>query len=367
MKEKSDRCIAVAGGGTGGHIIPAVAVIDELRKNWNGSVVWISSKYEIDDMLINSLNLKRYKIFSGKLRRYFSLYNLIDMFRIIIGIIQSVFILAKVKPLLLFSKGGFVSVPPVLASAMLKIPVITHESDINPGLATRINSVFAEKILVSFKETEGFMPKRYRDKIIVTGNPVREGIDRGDAEKGKKIVGCPRGKKMILILGGSQGAAGINNLIMEILKELTERYFVVHQTGKNATKSVEFSNYRSFSFIDSEMPHLLAAADLIISRAGANALWEFSVCSKAVILIPLPRSGSRGDQLLNAEYLARHDAAVVLDQEKTTGSELLETIENLFNNNERLKELGSNLNRLLPGNASKAITRILLERLKRGG
>lgn len=324
--------IVFTGGGSGGHIYPGLAVVDELKRITaeNGDepfeVIWICSKKKIDrDILEKTGNVDRFfPVPCGKLRRYFSLENFTDVFRIIGGFFASFFILAKEKPCFLFSKGGFVSVPPCISAKILHIPVFTHECDVSPGLATRLNARNAKKVLVSFEKTPLYFSEEKRKNVVVTGNPVRPVFYSADAEKGRKFLGFntkPEDgeKPILLVAGGSLGAQQINKLVTDNLDELCRDWKVVHQTGAlwaqehpDMMSMSYHENYFPYAFIYQEMPDVLKAADVILSRAGANFLWEASISAKPLILIPLSGSGTRGDQVDNAALFASKNAAVVL-------------------------------------------------------
>lgn len=338
--------IVFAGGGTGGHIYPGLAVVAELRKKLesNGitkdkySVIWIGSKNGMDkDIVEKDGSIDKFiGISCGKLRRYFSFKNIIDLFKIAAGFISSFFILLKLKPAMLFSKGGFVSVPPCYASKALKIPVFTHECDFSPGLATRLNSRCATKILVSFEKTKSFFSGEKAQKVVVTGNPVRPVFYEADAKKGlnflelEKAPGTDDGaheKPILLVLGGSLGAVQINNLIYDTIDWLCDNYVVVHQTGKAdferfSQLKTSHKDYHPYPFIYGEMPDVMAAADIVLSRAGSNFLWECSVTGKPLVLIPLAGSGTRGDQVENARFFESQGAAKVLTGEDVNSENL---------------------------------------------
>ena len=333
--------IVFAGGGTGGHIYPGLAVVSELRKKLEEHgikkdeyrFIWIGSKNGLDkDIVENDGNIDEFiGISCGKLRRYFSFRNLIDFFKITAGFISSFFILLRLKPVILFSKGGFVSVPPCYASKILRIPVYTHECDFSPGLATRLNSRCASKILVSFEKTQSFFSGEKRERTVVTGNPVRPVFYTADAEKGRAFLGLDKTQKkdkpLLLVLGGSLGALQINNLIYDIIKWLCENFTVIHQTGKADYERFvplqsTHGDYHPYAFIYTEMPDVMAASDLVLSRAGSNFLWECSVTGRPLVLIPLSGSGTRGDQVENARYFESQGAAKVLTGADVTSDNL---------------------------------------------
>ncbi|GMO51295.1 MAG: undecaprenyldiphospho-muramoylpentapeptide beta-N-acetylglucosaminyltransferase [Termitinemataceae bacterium] len=320
------KSIAFCGGGTGGHIYPGIAVIMNIRAAFNGGqdirIFWIGSDSGLDRTILEKAGIEFYGIKSGKLRRYFSLQNFFDIFKIIAGCFSALKILKREKVNFLFSKGGFVSVPPVIAASFLHIPVWTHESDFSPGLATKINARFADKICTAYEKTAMYFNAANRLKILLCGNPVRPVFYSASPSKGKEfiksIVEKKNGnvnlfeqKKIILVLGGSQGAKEINDLIKRCIDDLSQNFFVVHQTG-NEKIDLAKKNYLSIQYIYEEMPDVLAAADLVIGRSGAGTVWESAAIGLPMILIPLCGSGTRGDQVENAKYFDDHGAAIML-------------------------------------------------------
>ncbi len=335
--------VAFTGGGTGGHIYPGLAVAEELRSlyaadNHSCRIIWIGSSSGMDRNIVEKSCSADvfYGVPAGKLRRYFSFRNFIDVFKIAAGFIVSFFILLREKPAVVFSKGGFVSVPPCFAAKLLKIPVFTHECDFSPGLATRLNSRTAAKILLSYEATARFFSESVREKIIVTGNPVRPAFYTASAERGRHFlqIGQDAGSKPLLVaVGGSSGARQINELIQQNLDYLCENFTVVHQTGAAWTVSDDTGtykeDYKAYPFIYQEMPDVLAAADIILSRAGANSLWECAVLGKPMVLIPLEGAGTRGDQVENARFFEEHGAAKVLSGADADGAHLKTVLESL--------------------------------------
>lgn len=338
------KTIVFTGGGSGGHIYPGLAIIGKLQDLYPDiSVVWIGSLNGRDKkMVLSDIGLNGQPICShfigipsGKLRRYFSIQNLIDIFKIFCGFILAFFHLLRLKPVAVFSKGGFVSVPPCLAAKLLGIRVYTHECDFSPGLATRLNTHFAKRILVSYEESRRFFPTALQKNITVTGNPIRSIFWKGDAKKGYEFLGISDTlkKPLLLVLGGSLGARQINNLVFTTIDWLLERFVVVHQTGSGegyiaacAKKKALFDTddiyYLPFEFIYTEMHHVLAAADIVLSRAGANSLWESVASGKPMILVPLAGSGTRGDQVENAAFFEKKGVAIVLDSSEKSDENL---------------------------------------------
>jgi UDP-N-acetylglucosamine--N-acetylmuramyl-(pentapeptide) pyrophosphoryl-undecaprenol N-acetylglucosamine transferase len=305
--------IAFTGGGTGGHIYPGLAVAAVLQKLIPCRIFWIGADTGMDRSLVSPAGVEFFGIPAGKLRRYFSLKNISDVLKIGAGFLAARRILKRERPVLLFSKGGFVSVPPCAAAASLRIPVFTHESDYSPGLATRINIRFALQILTAYKDTAFFFPERFRNRVQALGNPIRQEFRSADAAAGRAFLGIGKEERVLLVLGGSQGAREINELIREALPALTRYYVVVHQTGPHAGWDLPPQDrYRPYPYLREEMPHVLAAAELVLGRSGAGTLWECAALGKPLVLIPLAGSGTRGDQVENARYFEKAGAAVVL-------------------------------------------------------
>lgn len=336
--------IAFTGGGTGGHIFPGLAVADEFtrlcRESGKGCrVVWIGSSKGMDGSIIEgSGGVDRfYGIPTGKLRRYFSLENLVDVFRIIGGCIASFFLLLRLRPAVVFSKGGFVSVPPCLAAGLLGIPVYTHECDFSPGLATRLNSRWAKKVLLSYPQTASYFGEKFKERVEVTGNPIRPAFYQADGEQGRQFLELEKGRPILLVLGGSSGARQINQLVLENLDFLTSRFQVVHQTGGEKSGFDEAAVpesisgvYQYYRFIHGEMPDVIAAADVVLSRAGANSLWECAVLGKPMVLVPLCGAGTRGDQVENARYFVEAGAALSLEGDEADGAHLRAALERML-------------------------------------
>ncbi|MDR1655250.1 MAG: undecaprenyldiphospho-muramoylpentapeptide beta-N-acetylglucosaminyltransferase [Treponema sp.] len=311
------RSIVFSGGGSGGHIYPGLAVAARIKKLRVYRVFWIGQGTGMDRSIVENEGIEFYGIPAGRFRRYFSFKTIPDFFRVIAGFFAARRILKREKPALLFSKGGFVSVPPCVAAASLKIPVYTHESDISPGLATKINARCAAfsggRIFTAYKETSAFFPEALRSRIIVSGQPVRNSFRKADSQRGKAFLGAAADERILLVLGGSQGAQELNELVKGNLDALTRYYTVIHQTGpKNQWDLKKGSRYRSYAFIGKEMPDVLAAAELVLGRSGAGTVWECAVTGKPMILIPLAGSGTRGDQVENARYFEKAGAALVL-------------------------------------------------------
>jgi UDP-N-acetylglucosamine--N-acetylmuramyl-(pentapeptide) pyrophosphoryl-undecaprenol N-acetylglucosamine transferase len=341
--------IAFTGGGTGGHIYPGLAVISYLRKKLPpGScrIFWIGSKTGMDRDLAGGAGLEFFGVPAGRLRRYFSLKTIPDMFRVLAGYFASSVILKRERPVLLFSKGGFVSVPPCAAASFLNIPVFTHESDYSPGLATRINIRFAAKtggrVFAAYDDTAKVLSGivnalkgagrafSARDLVTVSGNPVRPEFRNADPSRGRAFLGLAKGERILLVLGGSQGARELNELVRLSLPRLTEFYVVVHQTGKGNEGDLEpGERYRVYPYFRDEMPHVLAAAELVVSRSGAGTVWESAAAGRPMVLVPLSGRGTRGDQVENARFFEKAGAAVVLAGADAVPQRLAETVARL--------------------------------------
>lgn len=339
MQIYKNKTFVFAGGGTGGHIFPGLAVAKNLRDRFKDGdtpkIFWIgnsSNKVLDSKIILRETNIidRFYGIPCGKLRRYFSLENFIDVFKIMAGCVKSFFILLKLHPDCLFSKGGYVSVPPVMAAKLLGIPIFTHECDFTPGLATRINSRFAKNILVSYTETVNFLPKNLQSRAIVTGNPIREIFYHPDASRAKVFLGIDSiDKPILLILGGSLGAAQLNNLVTENLNFLTQRFIVIHQTG-GAFIGKKSQGYYPYQFLHDELPDIIALSTLVISRAGASSIWECAIVGTPMLLIPLCGGGTRGDQVDNAKYFVSKNAASALIGNDATSENLKVALQKLL-------------------------------------
>ena len=322
----SKKRILLTGGGTAGHVTPNLALLPGLRER-GFDIYYIGSAQGIERELILREGVPYYPIPVGKLRRYFDLKNFSDIVRIKLGFIKSLYLIAKIKPTILFSKGGFVSCPVVWASWVCRVPVVIHESDISPGLANKLSLPFAGRICYSFPETAAHVPK---GKAVETGIPVREGLLRGDAEKGRVLCGFTGAKPVIMVIGGSQGAQAVNACVRDALEALLSEFDVCHICGKGNKTPGQRAGYAQFEYVNAELADLFALADAVISRAGATTLFELLALKKPTLLIPLPLSASRGDQILNARSFERQGFSRVLPQEKMTAAALCENIRAVF-------------------------------------
>lgn len=327
--------IVMTGGGTAGHVVPNIALLDSLGKDYE--IHYIGSENGMEKELIEKLDVPYYGISSGKLRRYMDIKNITDAFRVIKGVAQSMRILRKIKPNVVFSKGGFVIVPVVLAAGFLKIPVVLHESDITPGLANKISLPFAKAVCMSFPETKKHIK---HERAYLTGTPIREALFKGDADKGLLICGFNEAKPVLLVMGGSQGSAKLNSVLREALSTLTKSYNVVHLCGKNNVDEelVSVPGYAQFEYLDEGMPHVLAAADIVVSRAGANSIFEFLALRKPHLLVPLPRAQSRGDQIQNAESFTKQGFSKMMHEEAMDVSSFVMEIIDLYSKKDKYVE-----------------------------
>lgn len=317
--------IALTGGGTAGHVTPNIALLNTLySKNWE--VDYIGSQNGIEHKMIQAMGIPYYPVRSGKLRRYFSWQNFVDPFNLLIGIFQAFFLLKKLEINVIFSKGGFVSLPVVIAGYLRKIPVAIHESDMTPGLANKLSFPFAKKICVNFASTKKHI--KDADKVEVTGTPIREELFKGSKDKGLELCGFTHDLPCLLIIGGSQGSKIINRAIRESLTELTKRYQVIHICGKNNIEEAlqKRKGYIQIEYANIEIADYFAAADIVVSRSGANSLCELLALQKPHVLIPLSRKYSRGDQIHNAKYFEEQGISVVIDEEALNHSSLFKAL-----------------------------------------
>ncbi|MBN2510701.1 MAG: undecaprenyldiphospho-muramoylpentapeptide beta-N-acetylglucosaminyltransferase [Spirochaetales bacterium] len=361
--------IAFTGGGTLGHVFPALAVYNYLKKHAGiEDFFWIGSGNNLEADSIKNAGIPYYAVPSGKLRRYFSLLNVIDIFRIGAGFIASLLLLMRRRPDVLFSKGGFVSVPPVWAAALLGIPVVSHESDLVPGLATRLNTRFSKILCLAYEHTARQLGSAAALKVAVTGNPVREGAFSADKGRGIASLGLSQAeaaKPIIMVIGGSQGAQTVNELIRRHVRNLTREYTVVHQTGDAHAAGFErMESYVPKGFFKEEHLDLIAAASLVICRAGAGTLWECACIGTPMLLIPLSTGSSRGDQIQNARYFQERGAATVLTEDQ--GELLFERTAELMSSQETRAAMVQNLKTIAKGNAAAEISRIILSLGKEG-
>lgn len=330
--------IVLTGGGTAGHVTPNLALLPSLRTK-GYDIHYIGSYEGMEKSLVEDYKIPYHGIASGKLRRYFDWKNFTDPFRVIKGFFEANKLMKELKPQVVFSKGGFVSVPVVIAAKKNHIPAIIHESDMTPGLANRLCFNSAEKICCNFPETIDKLPA---GKAVLTGSPIRAELLLGDASKAEEICNFDdKDKPVIMVVGGSLGAASVNAMIRKILPRLTEKFNVLHLCGKGKLDEslVGTPGYFQMEYAKDEMKDLFALSEIVVSRAGANAICELLALHKPNILIPLPASASRGDQILNAQSFSKQGFSVVLDEDSDfTEDSLYDAIINLYENREKYRE-----------------------------
>ncbi|TAL61776.1 MAG: undecaprenyldiphospho-muramoylpentapeptide beta-N-acetylglucosaminyltransferase [Legionella sp.] len=321
--------IIFTGGGTAGHVTPNIALINQFKQEgWD--VAYIGSDDGIEKGMITPLGIPFYTVSSGKLRRYFSFKNFLDPFKIFIGILQSIKLFYQLKPTVVFSKGGFVAFPVVVGAWVNRVPIVAHESDMSPGLANRLSFPFVNKICLTF--AGGKKHFKQQDKIEVTGTPIRQQLFTGNAQKGLQYCGFTQDKPCVLVIGGSLGAGSINRSIREALPELTQQFQVIHICGKDKIDASlsGVPGYCQLEYVNEELADLFAASSVVISRAGANSLYEILALGKPHILIPLSAKVSRGDQIQNARYFENAGISIVIQDDDLSKDRLLSALKELM-------------------------------------
>lgn len=338
------RKIVLTGGGTAGHVTPNIALLPSLKEA-GYDVVYMGSKDGIEQKLMKDFDLPYVGVSTGKLRRYFDVKNFTDPFRVIKGYSEAKKFLREYMPDVVFSKGGFVSVPVVRAAAALHIPCIIHESDMTPGLANKLCLPCAAKICCNFPETLKLLPQ---DKAVLTGSPIRKELQTGSRLEGLKICGFTANKPVLMVMGGSLGAEAVNKVVREALPKLLEEFQIVHLCGKGKVDNLLLTTpgYKQFEYVKAELKDLFAMTDLVISRAGANAICELLALQKPNILIPLPAANSRGDQILNAKSFEDQGFSMVVDQGDLTDDLLVEKVHDLYQNRDKYTQAMANSNQL---------------------
>ncbi|MBQ8164804.1 MAG: undecaprenyldiphospho-muramoylpentapeptide beta-N-acetylglucosaminyltransferase [Clostridia bacterium] len=350
--------IILTGGGSAGHVTPNLALKPYLLKN-KFEIHYIGSESGIEkDIIEKEDNIKYHPVRTGKLRRYFSWKNFTDPFRVIGGYSDAKKLMKEIKPDVVFSKGGFVSVPVVAAAHKYKIPVISHESDMTPGLANKLSKRFATKLCVTFPEALEHISKEIG---VFTGSPIRHELYSGNAQRARKKLNFDS-KPVLLIIGGSLGSKVINEAVRSNLETLCKKFNIIHLCGKNNIAEINDSaisrSYKQFEFVKEELPDYFALSDYIISRAGSNAIHEFLALKKPMLLIPLSKAASRGDQILNAKSFEKRGYAIVLEEEKLTPSTLLKSLDYLEKDKDKLiAAMSSNKN----ADGTDSITKIIGE------
>ena len=328
--------IVLTGGGTAGHVTPNMALMPSLREA--GYEIYYIGSYEgIEKKLIEETGVPYYGISSGLLRRYFTLKTIKEPRKVIKGANEAGRILKKLKPDVVFSKGGFVSVPVVWAAKRLGIPVIIHESDLTPGLANKLSMPCADRVCCNFPETLSYLPE---SKAVLTGSPIRQELYEGDREAARKLCGFDEGLPVLLVIGGSLGSAAINGAVRECLPELLKHFQIIHICGKgNLDEGLKCTKgYIQFEYVKKELSNLFALTDTMISRAGANAICEILALRKPNLLIPLSKAASRGDQILNAGSFKKQGFSYVLLEEEVNHESLLKAVKEVYENREEYKK-----------------------------
>ena len=359
MREKaiySGKKIILTGGGTAGHVLPNITLMPKLAE-LGFDIHYVGSHDGIERGLVEFHGIPYHGISSGKLRRYFDFKNFTDVFRIIRGVWDSYKILKRIKPDVIFSKGGFVVVPLIFAAKLRGIKVVIHESDLTPGLANRLVEPIATKVLVSFPETLKYVPKK---KSILTGVPLRSDLASASKEDGLRFLEFhDTGKPVMLVTGGSQGSVAINTCVREVLPQLLEQFRVVHLCGRGNLSGINFDGYKEFEVLNRDLPNVLMAADIVVSRAGANTLFELLFLKKPNLLIPLTLGQSRGDQIINAESFKERGFSAILD-EKFLSEKFMDEVHDLYINRDKYVEA---MNKVELGDAAKEIINVILETL----
>lgn len=345
--------IILTGGGTAGHVTPNIALLPALNEA-GYRVTYVGAHRGIEKELIEACGVEYKGISAGKLRRYFDLKNVSDAFRVVKGLSEAVKIIKKQKPQVIFSKGGFVAVPVVMAGRLCNVPVVLHESDITPGLANRLSLPFVKTACVTFPETLQYIPK---NKARLTGTPIRQELFCGEREKGLSFCGLNEDKPIIMVMGGSSGSVKINRMLHSCLNDLLSEYQVIHICGKGNVDSKQADGFKQFEYVTDMLPHLFASADIVVSRAGANSISEFLALKKPALLIPLGKEVSRGDQILNARSFSKQGYSRVLLEENMTPESLLAEINYLHQNKEQLI---SAMSKSLANNAVEKVMEVIL-------
>ena len=344
--------IILTGGGTAGHVTPNIALLPALKTR-DYDIHYVGSYEGMEKSLIEDFDIPYHGIATGKLRRYFDVKNFSDPFRVVKGFFEANRLIRELKPSVVFSKGGFVSVPVVWAAKKNHVPVIIHESDMTPGLANKLSFSSASKICCNFPETLKMLPK---DKAVLTGSPIRAELALGDVGKAEKLCDFAEDKPVVMVVGGSLGAASVNNMVRKVLPELTKDFNILHLCGKGKLDETlkGTPGYFQMEYAKDEMKDLFALSEIVVSRAGANAICELLALHKPNLLIPLPASASRGDQLLNAQSFKNQGFSMVLDEDRDlTEESLVKTIHELYDRREEFRKT------MLESNQTNAVITIV--------
>jgi UDP-N-acetylglucosamine--N-acetylmuramyl-(pentapeptide) pyrophosphoryl-undecaprenol N-acetylglucosamine transferase len=325
MLSHEKSLVLLTGGGTAGHVTPNLAIAERLAA-LGYSIEYAGSAQGIEREIVERAGIKFHSVASGKLRRYFSWQNFVDAFKVVQGVFQGFFLVRKLRPALIFSKGGFVAFPIVAGGWLNRVPVVIHESDLSPGLATKLSSPFASRICTTFSDTRALL--KLASRVEETGTPIRSELMQGSRERGLKFCGFDGSKKVLMVMGGSQGASAINSALRAQLPRLQERFDVVHLCGRGKLDESlrNCKGYTQIEYLHSEIADVFACADLVLSRAGSNSIFELLALRKKNVLIPLSRKASRGDQIQNARYFERMGYSKVILEEDLTEQLLIDTL-----------------------------------------
>ena len=368
-KMQETPLVLFTGGGTAGHVYPGLAVLDQITSRVDVRVAWIGGTSGMERRLVRRAGVPFVGIPTGKLRRYRSIRNVGDVFRVAAGVLRSISIVARMRPAVVFSKGGFVSVPPVIAAWLCRVPVISHESDADPGLATRINARFSARVLVPYESVAACFPRSIRSRVRVSGNPIRIAVTAGDRARGLTVAGFDHHdpRPVVLFLGGSLGARQINELVTALAPGVRGRWRIVHQYGGHEfVAPADDGSYFGRPFFHDELPDLLAAADVLVCRAGASTLWEGAALALPMLLVPLD-AGSRGDQLRNAAVFERAGGARVFTRADTLAADVADALVELGADPERRRSMGEQARAVVRTDAARLISGVILEILSTRG
>lgn len=355
------RKIVLTGGGTAGHITPNIALLPRLAEN-GYEVSYIGSYEGMEKRLIEDFDIPYYGIATGKFRRYFDLKNFTDPFRVIKGFAEARKILKQIQPDIVFSKGGFVAVPVIRAAASLKIPCVIHESDMTPGLANKICIPVAKRICCNFPETMKTLPA---ERAVLTGSPIREELLKGNRQAAYKLCGFNDTKPVLMVIGGSLGSAAINQAVREALPQLLNDFQIVHICGKDKIDNLLLNTrgYKQFEYLKNELKDVFAMADVVVSRAGANAICELLALKKPNLLVPLSAGASRGDQILNARSFEAQGFSIVIDEDYLSPALLTEKVQELYFTRQTYVDA---MNKSHQGNAIPTLIKLFDEVIKEG-
>lgn len=352
--------VCYTGGGTLGHILPALSVHEVLKEESGYRCLWIGREDEGERAAVEREGIAFHAIQSGKFRRYASMQNLFDAFRLFVAFFQALSILKKNRPDILFSKGGFVSVPPVLAASVLRIPIVTHESDATPGLATKLIAPFACAICLGYEHAGDTLPP---EKTVYSGNPIRVDLLKRSALPIRERLCLNPDLPLVFVMGGSQGAMQINALVRENLEALCDRAFVYHQCGKRDYLDLKHKNYLPIAFVGDDLACLYRESTLVVSRGGAGSLSELAYFGCPSVIVPL-RLGSRGDQIENAAILKANDAAVVLDS-AVDAKNFLEAVTDLLENSEKRSILSQHIKGMAIADSQQRIASVIRSKARK--